>query len=473
VRTSRYVAGFDSSGAMLQALARFLHGQDFPALGNPRALAPLLVAGNLLPARLRERIYAASGGLTAVPPEWLSRPFAEDVASWMTSLYPPRRYPLALIGSSNGAAIHLAAALGAPWLPQTFMVPVRNPGNDPDDPHRDLDWGREPARALLEANPEVQVHHMHDPVQDRLMLEQMTYFRLKRLRLGSAYEQFLCDALEPGGTLLLLDCRQTWPVTHVGEQHLFQFGAVGGATQEELFHGSDRVAAYLARYRTGLRCWDPPAPDGEAPEAEWGFEQALAADVQRFADEHGYRVRRLSFDAPPDLSPLVADLHRWWYAERGLPDDRLLVETFILLEPWWTLAAGLVPLWTTFNTEDAAAPVERYLDQRPPFAEIHLTLFAHGVDSVGLAPIERWRAIVNRATRDGRFAGVDQRAYPRDFASFVRYHHALKDVGQWAPLPDPMPLATFEAFLEHSSDHPRLRWTHSPPGPDAADRTPR
>jgi hypothetical protein len=66
------------------------------------------------------------------------------------------------------------------------MVPIRNPGNDPDDPRRDLEWGRRPARALLDANPDVQVHHLHDPVQDRLMLEQMTYLRLKRLRFGPA-----------------------------------------------------------------------------------------------------------------------------------------------------------------------------------------------------------------------------------------------------------------------------------------------
>jgi hypothetical protein len=471
VRASPYVAGFDSAGAMLRALARFLHGQDFPALGKPRVLEPLLVTGNLLPARLRERVYAASGGLTAVPVRRLSRPFAEDVAAWMTSLYPRRRFPLALIGSSNGAAVHLAAALGAPWLPQTFMVPVRNLGNDPDEPRRDLEWGRQPARALLDANPDVQVHHMHDPVQDRLMLEQMTYFRLKRLRLGPAYERFLRAAVEPGGTLVLLDCRRRWPVTRVGERHLFQFGAVGGAAEEELFHGSDRVTAYLARYRPGLRRWDPPEPDGDAPEAEWGFEAALAADVERFAGEHGYRVQRLVLDTPPDLSPLVADLYRWWYRERGLPDDRLLVESFILLEPWWTLAAGLVPLWTTFNTEDAAVPVERYLDQRPPFAEIHLTLFAHGVESVGLAPIERWRAIVNRATGDGRMAGVDPRAYPRDFASFVRYHHALKRIGRRAPLPEPLPWAAVEAFLQRSVSQVRL--SPSPPPRDPADRASR
>jgi hypothetical protein len=468
VRASRYVAGFDSSGAMLRALARFLHGQDFPALGNSRLLEPLLIAGNLLPARTRERLYAGSGGLTAVPAARLGRPFTGEVAAWMASLYPRRRFPLALIGSSNGAAVHLAAALGAPWLPQTFLVPVRNAGNDPDDPRRDLEWGRQPARALLDANPEVQVHHMHDPVQDRLMLERMTYFRLKRLRLGPHYERFLRDTVEPGGTLLLLDCQRRWPVTRVGDRHLFQFGAVGGATEKELFHGSDRVEAYLARYRPGLRRWDPPEPDGAAPEAEWGFEPTLAADVERFAGEHGYQVRRLSFDAPADLSPLVADLYRGWYRERGLPEDRLLVESFILLEPWWTLAAGLVPLWTTFNTEDAAAPVERYLDQRPPFAEIHLTLFAHGVESVGLAPVERWQAIVNRATRDGRFAGVDPRAYPRDFASFVRYHHALRDLGQRVPLPEPLPWAAVEALLAQPAGQVRL--SPSPPRRDPADR---
>jgi hypothetical protein len=123
--------------------------------------------------------------------------------------------------------------------------------------------------------------------------------------------------------------------------------------------------------------------------------------------------------------------------------------------------------------EDAAAPVERYLGERPPFAEIHLTLFAHGVESVGLAPSERWRAILARATRDGRFAGVDQRAYPRDFASFVRYHRALKDLGQRAPLPEPLPLAAVEAFLERSVDRNRVRWSTSPPGLDPVDRTAR
>ena len=40
---------------------------------------------------------------------------------------------------------HLAAALGAPRLPQTFLIPVRQRGIDVDEPKQALDFGREPA----------------------------------------------------------------------------------------------------------------------------------------------------------------------------------------------------------------------------------------------------------------------------------------------------------------------------------------
>jgi len=78
------------------------------------------------------------------------------------------------VGSSNGAVVHLAAALGAPWLPQTLLLPVRHGGVHPDDPAGDLATAVEPARVLLAANPELVLHHMHDANQDRLMIRHMT-----------------------------------------------------------------------------------------------------------------------------------------------------------------------------------------------------------------------------------------------------------------------------------------------------------
>jgi len=91
----------------------------------------------------------------------------------VVSHYPKRHYPSAVIGSSNGALVHLSAALGIPWLPQTFLIPVRRSGVPPDEPAEELEWGREPARELLAANPELRLHHMFDPNQDRLMARRM------------------------------------------------------------------------------------------------------------------------------------------------------------------------------------------------------------------------------------------------------------------------------------------------------------
>jgi hypothetical protein len=332
------VAKFDSATAMLRALAGFLHGRDFPMLGS-RAQAEPLAAGllglvNRLPEGLREQLYIYSGWSEATPPAKLAPVRSEALAGWVAGHYPRRRYPAVLVGSSNGAMIHLGAALGIPWLPQTLLLPVRQRGVHPDEPADDLEAMVDPARVLLAANPDLVLHHMHDANQDRLMIQRMTYFRVKRLRLGAAYQQFLADTLAPGGIIFLVECTLSWPTTRVGERHVFQQGALGGATVSEAHQGSERVADYLRRYGSHRRRWDPPPPDADRPEAEWGFEPALGEDVERFAADRGYRVRRIVFDQPEDLSPLVADLYRDWYRRRGLPTRACLARRSSFQPEW-------------------------------------------------------------------------------------------------------------------------------------------
>jgi len=424
----RSVASFDSAAAMLKALARFLHGQDFPALGirTTPEVAPLV---NLLPRGARESVYRWSGWAEALPARRLREVRSETITRWAAEQYPERRFPAVAVGSSNGAAVHLWAALGIPWLPQTFLIPVRHPGLDVDDPASGLEWAKGPARLLLDANPDFDLHHMHDPVQDRLMLARMTYFRVKLHRLGNAYERFLAERLAPGASIFLIDCSRRWPTTLAQERHIFQVGAMGGLEPEEI-----------------LRRWPKPAPDGDHPEAEWGFAPALAEDVARVAAERGLRVRRLAFVEPEQLSPLVAELYRWWYRRRGVESRRLLVESFILLEPYWALRTGSVPFWTKFAVEPDAAALERYLQGADPYDEIRVMLFSHGVDSAGLAPIERWQAIIDSAGGGG-FVGVDTGRFPRDFATFVRYHRDLKRLSPRLPLAPPLALGELDTFL--------------------------
>jgi hypothetical protein len=444
------VAGFDSATAMVVALARFLHGQDTPPMGNPafRALRPAASAASLLPPRLQEPLYSLFSGAEGRKESEIAELDSDKVSAGIAGAYPGRRYPAVVIGSSGGALVHLCAAFGLPWLPQTLLLPVRQRGLSPDEPQRAAEALAGTARRLLDRNPDLVLHHMHDPDQDRLTLRRMAYFRVKRRRLGHAYEKFLTDHLEPGGVIVVAECGKRWPVTHLGDRHLFQFGAVGGMPPEEYREGSERVTDYLRRYRTGKTHWTAPAPDGDAPEAEWGFEPALRDDVTAFADRYGFRVRRLTFDEPETLSAPVADLYRQWYRQRGLPGDRLFVDSFMLLDPWWTLRAGAVPYWSVFPVEPSLDELHRYLDGVEPYDHIQLALFCHGADTVGMATADQWRGLLSRALVSGTFAGVSPRRYPRDFRTFFGFQEALRAVEPRYPIPEPLPLATLDAHLD-------------------------
>lgn len=337
-----YIANFDSASAMLRATSAFLRGEDFPGMGTaPPAIEPIADLVNKLPRPIQEIIYTAGSAGEAMSPNQLGDVNAEIVAQWMVNQYPQRQYPAVAIGSSCGALVNLCAALGIPWLPQTWLIPVQHRGEiNVDEPKEAMRWGIKHAKPLLDANPELQLHHMHDRSQDRLTIRGMTYFRVKRLCLGEAYERFLEKSLPPGGTIFLVECQRTWPTTQVGDRHIFQFGALGGATPEEFLYGSERVEAYLQRYQVQRRRWDAPTPDGDRPEAEWGFEPSLRDDLERFARTRGYRVRRIVFQEPEHLSPFVAELYRWWYKQRKILANRVLVESFILVEPMWALRTG-------------------------------------------------------------------------------------------------------------------------------------
>jgi hypothetical protein len=201
-------------------------------------------------------------------------------------------------------------------------------------------------------------------------------------------------------------------------------------------------------------------PNGERPEAEWGFEPTLGEDVERFARLHGYhRVRRIRFNDPEHLSPLVADLYRWWNRQRGVIGNRLLVDSFIVTEPYWSTRTGSVPYWLVFNKEPSEQSLEAYLDRSGPFDEIYVMLFSHGVNSIGLVPIERWRQFLRRARKRGVFIGVDEQEYPMDFAVFVRYYYDLIDkVKSRYPLPPPLSLGQLDDFLDRHQGHYQVQW---------------
>lgn len=152
-------------------------------------------------------------------------------------------------------------------------------------------------------------------------------------------------------------------------------------------------------------------------------------------------------------------MHRAWYAERGLPLDRLLVESFVLLEPWHALRTGSVPLWTIFPVERSLETVRRHLDAVPPYDEIRLALFSHGTDSAGLATADQWRDVLRRARRRGVFAGADPQRFPRDFGTLVRFSDSLAAVRAGYPMPDPLPVERAGRLVAECGREHGVTWT--------------
>ncbi len=57
-------------------------------------------------------------------------------------------------------------------------------------------------------------------------------------------------------------------------------------------------------------------------------------------------------------------MHREWLLAADRPADRLLVESFVMLDHVGVNQAGIVPFWTAFPVRDALHAVREYLRQR-------------------------------------------------------------------------------------------------------------
>jgi hypothetical protein len=414
------VALFDSATALVGAISAALQGKPFPHIGQSWAQGRLVRIGGQLPWTLFRQIYTRVGASEAIDPARLGDVDLAAVARWLTEQYPRRRYPAAFVGSSNGALAHLAAAVGAPWLPGTVLVPVARVG-DPGRPVDALRFGERHGPALLDRNADVVLHHMHDQAQDELMVSRMTYFRPKWCRLPRAYAEFLDSSLRPDAPVIVVDDRSSWPVVRVGERHVFQPGAQGGLDPQ----------AYLDRPHT-------PAVDDKAPEAEWGAEPRFTAAVADWARAHGHPVVTITLPEPQAAAHPVAAVFRDWYRSRGQADDQLLVPTFILGDPWRTMNTGSVPFWAFFSVQRALAALEDHLARTDPYAVVRLLLFQHGADSPGIARPADWTAIIERYGARADFLGLDTAKFPHDIGFLGRYGPALACLPHarrlWTPL---------------------------------------
>lgn len=449
-----FISRFDSATDMVGALSSFLKGEDFEGVGATPSSQLYAKAVNMLPGSWKQKLYTYGGISDASSYKNVEDLEAEEIDKWVYNVYPKKKYPAIAIGSSNGAMVHLCAALGIPWLPQTALIPIKKGKKLPvDEPKETIEWAEKPAEIFLQNNPDWQLHHMMDPCQDRLRVSSIAYFRVKKLRLGKWYRKFIDECLEPGGSLIVIDCQLKWPTIRRGERHYFQFGGLGSATPEDYYEGSEKVRSYLQQQQSDVRQWDVPEPDTTMPEAEWGMENSLLQDVKEFAAQADILLSRLSFEHPQDMSPVAADLYRWWYAHHQRSAGRLLVESFTVQAPLLTIRTGSIPYWLFFNVDAAADKLEKYLQGTAPFEEIFMMILSHGNNSIGLTPISRWRSIMSQARKKSEFIGMDPDKYPLDFGVYARYSPELEEKVNDSPALPPLKLKEFNEFMTRAHNN--------------------
>lgn len=460
MRAARFLTDFDSSVNSVRAVGSFLRGKPHQAMGvgpSSRLIADRVAPSP--PARARAALFRVAGFSQGIPLDLVRHLDVDELDEWVVRQYGPGPYPVVVIGSTSGPAVHLAAALGAPFLPQTTLSSVRDLATRSDDPVGAMSALAPTIRAIARNNPRVNVYHMHDPAQDRPMLEAMAYVRLKRRELGRPYERFLTERLAPGGTILQVECTRTWRARTVGDRCYFQFGCLGGVSEEEYHHPGERIAAYLKQERSPVGTWEPPEMDTRQPEAEWGYDPALSEDIATVARRYGFAVRRLVSEEPQEQSPFVADLHRWWYRQLGRPTDRLLVESYVQWDPMTALRTNSVPFWLRFNMEPSFRELKNYLESTEPYDFIHLNLFSQGIESPGVVPVEQWESLLAAHARQrGELLGVDRETYPMDPGSTMRYQQEFARIPSRRPLPRALDIAQVDEFLRDTRTRYAVSW---------------
>jgi hypothetical protein len=431
-----------STGRVLVAMtARALRGTDCADLGHPVALSRFGGA----PEPVRRAAVVRAAGRVALTPEQAGEVDAERVARWITAQYPHRRFPGAVLGSPHGAAVHLAVALGVPWLPAAFETTVHWSGGAVDAPGAALAHGTALAARMLDGNADVHVRQVHCPASRGALAGSTVALSVRWQRLPQAYARFLADHLTPGAPVLLLRDTRAWPVLDAGPGHSFQVGCPGSGLDPVDFHPDSHALRQVLRSAGSDGAhWTPPEVTAPPDYAEHGVESGFELAARDWTARQGHRLHRVLFRTPEALSAAVADLYRRWLREAGKRGDRCVVECGRLFDPWQVVRAGLVPYWCENATRRSVAGAEWWLAGSDPFSSVDVLPEPPGMQSPALAGLPQWLAVAAFGRRRRALDRVAARGYPVTSVPTRRATQVLR--GQPYDLPLPPALRVSQAL---------------------------
>jgi hypothetical protein len=392
---------------LLDAAAYALRGHGCHHLDH----LPVLGRHRDLPEPMRQDVLKGQAWAAAVPADTAGRMDTDAVADWIVSHYAAPTYPALVLGSPHGGAVHLAAALGAPWLPTSFTVTVRWPDGAVDDWGGALDWGATVAVRILAANPTVTVRQVHDPLRRGPLCASTVTLHVRWRQLPPAYRAFVQDRLEPGAASLLLRDVRTWPAFGGTPGYSFQVGSPVGGWEPPDYSIDNPSFAQLIRGIGGDR-WSTPRPESPRRYAEPAGEPELERSLRQAGAEARRPTHRVLYPTPGTLSSCVADLYREWLPPDRRGGDRCVVETERLLDPWQVLTTGLVPYWCESASRRAVSGAEWWVAGSSRFDSVDVLPAPPGSAVDANAGLGQWRAIASFARYRGDVSPEALRRYP-------------------------------------------------------------
>ncbi|MGC5020022.1 hypothetical protein [Micromonospora sp. DT47] len=437
----RVVAVGSTARVLVAAAARALRGVDCADLGQAMPLSRFTPA----PESVRRAAAARAAGRVALTPAQTAEVDAERVGRWIVDQYPRRRYAGVVLGSPHAAAVHLAVALGVPWLPAAFEMTVHWTRGAVDQPRAALDHGAALAARLLAGNPDLHVRQVHCPASRGALAGTTVSLTARWQALPLAYARFLADRLEPNAPLLLVRDARTWPVQDEGRGHSFQLGCPSSGLEPVDFHPDSHALRQVLRSAGGDGArWEPPEVSAAREHAEQGVEVGFEVGVRQWAQRRRHALHQVLFPQPAALSAATADLYRRWLRAAGKTGDRLVVECGRLLDPWQVVRAGMVPYWCENATRRSVEGVEWWLAGSEPFSSVDVLPESPGMRSPALAGLPQWLAVAAFGRRRRALDRTAARGYPVASVPTRRATEVLR--GQPYDLPVPPPLAVDDAL---------------------------
>ena len=337
----------------------------------------------------------------------------------------PGSFPVITVGAAlGGATTYLSLALGGPFLPQTFVITIKQgsvTGNVNEYLHRSLDT----ALRIADKEPGLMTIQHYDPVHDAWLTRFINHLRFKLIDLPQAYAEFIKSKLVKGGAIVYLEGGASWLRYRVGPRSVFQVGGWGGISAEEFLSSSDRVRRYAHSAGLTLTDWrlnDYPLESG--PESEWGSEPGLDSVLEEFCEREGYRFVRISLPHPNDFSRLAFNTAKALLQKEHRLPAGVQVEMFSQFDATAALQAGLLPLWLIFNTEDSLNHLIEMRKEFPDGKPVFFSPLATFSITPDLVPWKKWEA----ALQGIEWINIGTRAnhYPADSRALVKWAEPLR-----------------------------------------------